>query len=83
MKCIRTELKTSCTVIIAYDHITILDSRKNVLYSLHRTVAHAFVWRERLKAYSGCVVRIEYHNHILEKIVAITDEEKVIADLEF
>lgn len=83
MRCIRTELKKSCTVVIAYDHITIIDNRKTVLLSLPKCAFHAVVWKESLLAHSHCTVRMEYHNHMLEFVIITLPNETCIAELAF
>ena len=83
MRTIRTEAKKNCTVVICYDHLLVLDSRKTVQYSLYRSMVRDFVWAESIHAYSGCFVQGEYSNHILEKLLVINRDGKIIAELEF
>ena len=83
MRTIRTELKNGCTVVVCYDHITIIDSRKTVLLSLPKCAFHAPVWKESLIAHSHCTVRMEYYNHLLEFVIITKPNGECIAELSF
>lgn len=83
MGTIRTEAKKNCTAVICYNHLLVLDCRKTVLYSLHRSMVRDLAWVESLQAYSGCFVQGNYNNHMLENLLIISKDGKVIAELEF